>query len=143
VVERIAVDLSGVPETLLGNLGRRAAAARLGALKDPMALEVVDRLQYDFADSSRGARLHAVRVSTFDAAVRHFLGCYIRPERWLHLARAGDPRQTGLGTCSPARDGPKLGRLLDRRIENLGVLVLGRIAIDVEQEVLGLVVDGL
>ena len=36
-VEPIAVDLSGVPETLLGNLGRRATAARLGALNDPMA----------------------------------------------------------------------------------------------------------
>jgi O-methyltransferase involved in polyketide biosynthesis len=76
LVERIPVDLSGIPETLLGNLGRRAAAARLGALKDPMAIEVVDRLEYDFADSGRGARLHAVRVATFDAAVRRFLGSH-------------------------------------------------------------------
>jgi O-methyltransferase involved in polyketide biosynthesis len=74
MVERIPVELAGIPETLLGNLGRRAVAARLGALQDPMALEVVDRLEYDFADSSRGARAHAVRVSTFDAAVRRFLG---------------------------------------------------------------------
>jgi O-methyltransferase involved in polyketide biosynthesis len=74
MVERIPVELAGIPETLLGNLGRRALAARLGALKDPMAVEVVDRLEYDFADSSRGARSHAVRVSTFDAAVRRFLG---------------------------------------------------------------------
>ncbi len=73
LVERITVELSGIPETLLGNLGRRAAAARLGALKDPMAIEVVDRLAYDFADSNRGARLHAVRVATFDAAVGRFL----------------------------------------------------------------------
>jgi O-methyltransferase involved in polyketide biosynthesis len=75
-VERIPVDLSGIPETLLGNLGRRAAAARLGSLKDPMAIELVDRLAYDFADSNRGARLHAVRVATFDAAVRRFLGSH-------------------------------------------------------------------
>jgi O-methyltransferase involved in polyketide biosynthesis len=75
-MERIPVELSGIPETLLGNLGRRAAAARLGALKDPMAIEVVDRLEYDFADSGRGARLHAVRVSTFDAAVRRFLASH-------------------------------------------------------------------
>ena len=60
-------------ETLLGNLGRRAAAARLGALNDPVAVEVVDRLDYDFADVARGARLHAVRVATFDEAVRRFL----------------------------------------------------------------------
>jgi hypothetical protein len=37
-VEPIGVELSGVPETLLGNLGRRAAAARIGALDDPRAL---------------------------------------------------------------------------------------------------------
>ena len=41
-----------------------------------MAIEVVDRLEYDFADSSRGARLHAVRVATFDAAVRRFLASH-------------------------------------------------------------------
>jgi O-methyltransferase involved in polyketide biosynthesis len=73
IVEPIPVDLSGVPETLLGNLARRAAAARAGALKDPMAIQVVERLDYDFADLSRGARLHAVRVATFDKAVQQFL----------------------------------------------------------------------
>jgi O-methyltransferase involved in polyketide biosynthesis len=73
-VELISVELSGVPETLLGNLGRRAEAARIGALKDPAALEIVGRLDYDFADFARGARVHAVRVATFDAAVCHFLG---------------------------------------------------------------------
>jgi O-methyltransferase involved in polyketide biosynthesis len=72
-VERIAVELSGVPETLLGNLGRRAAAARGRLLADPMAIQVVDRLDYDFTDTARGARLHAVRVATFDKAVRRFL----------------------------------------------------------------------
>lgn len=75
-MERIPVDLSGVPETLLWNLGRRAAAARAGALADPVAIEVVDRLEYDFADASRGARWHAVRVATFDAAVRRFLSTH-------------------------------------------------------------------
>ncbi len=39
-----------------------------------MAVEIVDRLDDDFADSSGGVRLHTVRVSTFDAAVRRFLG---------------------------------------------------------------------
>lgn len=73
-VERIPVDLSSVPETLLWNLGRRAAAAREHfVLDDPRALEVVSRLDYDFTDASRGARWHAVRVATFDAAVRRFL----------------------------------------------------------------------
>lgn len=69
----ISVNLSGVQATLLGNLGRRAAAARIGALEDPLAIELVDRLDYDFADSARGVRLHAIRVATFDVAVRRFL----------------------------------------------------------------------
>ena len=72
-MERIPVELSGVPETLLGNLGRRAVAARAGLLDDPMAVQVVDRLDHDFTDSNRGARLHAIRVATFDRAVRRFL----------------------------------------------------------------------
>jgi O-methyltransferase involved in polyketide biosynthesis len=76
IVELIPVELSGVSETLLGNLGRRAAAAHMGALEDPVAIEVVDRLNYDFADATRGARLHAVRVATFDQAVRRFLGSH-------------------------------------------------------------------
>jgi O-methyltransferase involved in polyketide biosynthesis len=75
-VESIPVDLSGVPQTLLGNLGRRAAGARIGALGDPVAVEVVDRLDYDFAHFTGGVRLHAVRVATFDAAVRRFLGLH-------------------------------------------------------------------
>jgi len=77
-MDSIPVDLSGVPQTLLWNLGRRAAAARLGAsgLKDPLALEVVGRLEYDFGDVSRGTRWHAVRVATFDAAARRFLRRY-------------------------------------------------------------------
>ncbi len=38
-----------------------------------MAVEIVDRLDYDFGDFSRGVRLHTVRVATFDEAVRRFL----------------------------------------------------------------------
>jgi O-methyltransferase involved in polyketide biosynthesis len=75
-VERISVDLSGVPEILLGNLGRRAAASRVGALEDPMAAEIADRLEYDFSPFERGARLHSARVATFDAAVRDFLSVH-------------------------------------------------------------------
>lgn len=74
-MERIPVDLSGVPETLLGNLARRAAAARARRplLRDPRAVELVESLDYDFAAFSGGAAWHAVRVATFDAAVRRFL----------------------------------------------------------------------
>ena len=74
-MDSIPVDLSGVPETLLWNLGRRAAAASAARplLDDPLAVEVAGRLQYDFTSASRGTQWHAVRVATFDQAVRRFL----------------------------------------------------------------------
>ena len=74
--ERVPVELSGVSATLLSNLARRAAAAgaKRPLLHDPLAVEAVERLDYDFADvSSRGASWHALRVATFDGAVRRFL----------------------------------------------------------------------
>jgi O-methyltransferase involved in polyketide biosynthesis len=76
-MEPIPIDLSGVPETLLWNLGRRAVAARSGGLlDDPLAIEVAGRLEYDFADGTQGASWHAVRVATFDDAVRRFLSAH-------------------------------------------------------------------
>jgi O-methyltransferase involved in polyketide biosynthesis len=69
------VDLSGVSATLLANLGRRAAAARAKRplLNDPLAIAAVERLDHDFTESVGGASLHALRVATFDGAVRRFL----------------------------------------------------------------------
>lgn len=74
-MERIPVDLSGVPATLLSNLGRRAAAARAKRplLKDPLAVDAVERLDYDYAQAPGGVSSHALRVATFDDAVRRFL----------------------------------------------------------------------
>ncbi len=74
-MERIPVDLSGVPTTLLSNLWRRAAAARAKRplLKDPLAIEAVERLDYDFAQAPGGVSSHALRVATFDDALRRFL----------------------------------------------------------------------
>jgi hypothetical protein len=92
IVEPIPVGLSGVAETLLGNLGRRAAAARMGALNDPVAIEVVDRLEYD---SARGARLHSVRVSTFDETIRRFLGSYPAGT----VVALGEELETQLARC--------------------------------------------
>lgn len=68
--------MSGVSATLLSNLVRRAEAARAKRplLDDPLAVEAVERLAYDFEDvSARGASWHAMRVATFDGAVRRFL----------------------------------------------------------------------
>lgn len=74
--EPVPVDLSGVSATLLPNLARRAAAARAKRplLDDPLAVDAVERLDFDFADvSERGVSWHAVRVATFDDVVRSFL----------------------------------------------------------------------
>ena len=74
--ERVPVGLSGVPATLLSNLGRRAAAARAKRplLDDPLAVAAVEQLDYDFTEAMRrGASWHAVRVATFDEAVRRYL----------------------------------------------------------------------
>ena len=47
---KVRADLGGVPETLLGNLSYRAAAARgpHPVLDDPKAIELVDRIDYPF-----------------------------------------------------------------------------------------------
>ncbi len=73
--ESVPVDLSGVSASLLSNLARRAAAARATRplLDDTLAVEAFERLDYDFTDVSRGASWHALRVATFDSAVRRFL----------------------------------------------------------------------
>ncbi len=78
-----ALGLGGVPETLLWNLYQRACEARTPrpVLDDPRAVELVDRvtaLGYPFEGTfgppnSLLAQGHALRVRTFDSAVRAFL----------------------------------------------------------------------
>ncbi|KUJ41315.1 methyltransferase [Streptomyces albus subsp. albus] len=77
---RRRVRLSGVPETLLWTLYQRACETRRPhpMLRDPMAAELFDRIDYPFEETfGRPSRLlsqgHALRVLTFDAAVRAFL----------------------------------------------------------------------
>ncbi|MFD8094860.1 class I SAM-dependent methyltransferase [Streptomyces malaysiensis] len=74
------IELSEVPETLLWNLYMRAAEGRRArtVLADPKAVELVDRIDYPFeetfgAPSPLLAQGHALRVRTFDTAVRAFL----------------------------------------------------------------------
>ncbi|WP_314175378.1 class I SAM-dependent methyltransferase [Streptomyces winkii] len=75
-----AVRLSGVPETLLWNLWQRAyEAGQPGTvLEDPAAVDLVRRIDYPFAETfgepnALLAQGHALRVRTFDTAVRAFL----------------------------------------------------------------------
>jgi O-methyltransferase involved in polyketide biosynthesis len=75
---RIAVELTGVPETLLWNLYQRSVeAGRPGRrlLDDPRAVELVERLDYPFErfGGEGMAQWHALRVACLDGEVRRFL----------------------------------------------------------------------
>ena len=76
---KIPVDLTGVPETLLWTLFFRAQeAARPDALlRDPVAVELVKRIDYPFEErfnqGSGWAQWQALRALTFDNTIRRFL----------------------------------------------------------------------
>ena len=77
-MEHTRVELAGVPETLLWNLYQRATEARRPdrVLDDPWAVELVDRIDYPFAERFGSGSLgqwQALRASRFDLEVRRFL----------------------------------------------------------------------
>ena len=81
------VDLSGVPEAMLWTLWNRAAETRRKdrLLDDPMAADLVARLDYDFAGRfGRPSAFHPIRARVCDDLVRAYL--------WYVLsAIGGDP----------------------------------------------------
>ncbi|MFC5661490.1 class I SAM-dependent methyltransferase [Kitasatospora misakiensis] len=72
-------DLAAVPETMLWTLWQRAVEARRpdALLHDPKAVELVDRIDYPFAErfgtSGFQSQLQALRVGCFDREVSDFL----------------------------------------------------------------------
>lgn len=74
---RIDPRLSGVPETLLWTLWQRTLEARRpdALLADPLAVELVDRIDYPFAErfGEGFGQLQALRTKCFDREVRRFL----------------------------------------------------------------------
>ena len=79
---RISLDLSGVPETLLWTLYYRAQeASRPDAiLQDPVAVELVGRIDYPFAErlgAAQGrAQWQGLRSRVFDERTREFLAAH-------------------------------------------------------------------
>ena len=80
---RIDPGLEGVPETLLWTLYHRALEARRpdAVLHDPAAVELVDRIDYPFAERFGGgqaalAQWQALRVLRFDIEVRRFVAAH-------------------------------------------------------------------
>ena len=82
VVPKVGVELEGVPETLLWTLYHRAVEARRrdAVLDDPLAIELVERLDYPFAerfgDGSGLGQWQALRAATFDREVRRFAAAH-------------------------------------------------------------------
>ncbi len=77
---KIEPGLAGVPETLLWTLYHRATEARRpdAVLADPLAVEVVDAIDYPFAqrfgrDVAARAQWQALRTRRFDDEIRRFL----------------------------------------------------------------------
>src|SRR3954465_12831349 len=79
---KIVPQLTGVPETLLWTLYYRAqeAARPDSVLDDPLAVELVHRIDYPFAarlgQGSRRAQWQGLRAPPFHARVPAFLGAH-------------------------------------------------------------------
>ncbi len=70
------VDLSGVAETMLWPLWNRAMETRRsdGMIADPMAVDLVDRIDYDFAGHfGKPTVFHPVRAKVCDDLIRGYL----------------------------------------------------------------------
>lgn len=77
-MDRLKVELGGVPETLLWTLYHRAAEARRrdSVIEDPKAVELVDAIDYPFEERFGRAAFgqwQALRARGFDGQVRRFL----------------------------------------------------------------------
>jgi O-methyltransferase involved in polyketide biosynthesis len=72
---RQRVALSGIPETALLTLNARAreAARRKPIIDDPMAIALVDSIDFDFAKFGGARQEVALRARVFDAQARSYL----------------------------------------------------------------------
>jgi hypothetical protein len=102
VAERLQVDLGGVPETLLWTLYHRAVEARRAdaVLHDPMAVDLVERIDYPFEQRFGTGGLgqwQALRVRCFDREIRRFLAAH--PDGTV-VALGGDSRRSSGGSTT-------------------------------------------
>jgi O-methyltransferase involved in polyketide biosynthesis len=80
---RLRVDLAGVPETTLWTLYHRAreAGSSYAVLADPMAIELLEAIDFDFFGRFGAAppvfgRFLGLRAAAFDAEVRQFMSAF-------------------------------------------------------------------
>jgi O-methyltransferase involved in polyketide biosynthesis len=82
MMEKVAVALERVPETLLWTLYHRAVEARRpdAVLHDPMAVELVDRIDFPFRErfgtGEDFSQWQALRARCFDDALRRFIAAH-------------------------------------------------------------------
>jgi len=82
MIQEMTVQLDRVPETLLWTLYHRAVEARRAdsVIDDPMAIELVDRIDFPFAErfgsGERLAQWQALRARCFDDEIQRFLAAH-------------------------------------------------------------------
>lgn len=94
--EKLHVDLSGAPQTMLATLYAKALDADLpkSALHDSWAKDIVDRIDYDWSKTSitpRNSPSVSLRTAHFDTWTRQFLAVHPRATV-LHLGCGLDSR---------------------------------------------------
>ena len=111
MTERVRVELGGVPETALWTLYNRAAeAARPDAvIDDPLAVELIGRIDFPFAERFGPPRLgqwQALRARCFDRALARYLDAHPGAGSCSTRCREGAARCSGSRSrCWRGRDG--------------------------------------
>ena len=89
------VNLSGVPETMLQTVYARAKETRTrGAIHDDKAVELVEKLHYDFSLADKDAAMSSgviARTIVLDHLVQDYLAAHPRRGGGQHCLRAGHP----------------------------------------------------
>ena len=74
------ITLSGVPETMLQTVYARAKETKTrGAITDNKAVEIIDRLDYDFSMADKDAAMHSgviARTIVLDKLVKSYLASH-------------------------------------------------------------------
>jgi O-methyltransferase involved in polyketide biosynthesis len=100
--DRIAPELTGVPETLLWPLYNRAEEARRpdGVLRDPHAVRIADAIDYPYAlKFGPAARDSALRAARFDEQIR----LYLRDHPEATVVGLGEGLETQVHRCDNGR----------------------------------------
>ena len=97
VSEKLHVDLSGAPQTMLATFYAKALDADLPKpiLGDRWAKEIVDRIDYDWSKTSitkANSPSVTTRSAHFDNWARQFLAVHPRSHRGASRMRTGRPR---------------------------------------------------